>query len=180
MKAPANRIGDWMQTASGRAYWPLDPRASEVCIEDIAHSLSMQCRYAGHCQRFYSVAEHSILVSQLVPPEHALHGLLHDAAEAYLVDLPRPVKRHMPEYAEVEESNWLIIAKHFGIEPEMPATIKDADNAVLLAEQKVLMLPPPMPWSVPGEPADVVIHCLSPEQAGIAFMIRFNELRWRS
>ena len=71
-QAVSARKGDWMQTYTGRQFWPIDPRANEVHIEDIAHALSMMCRYNGHCRTFYSVAEHSVLVSQHVPPEHAL------------------------------------------------------------------------------------------------------------
>src|SRR5258708_302056 len=87
-----DRRGNWMQTYTGRAYWPADPRAEDVCIEDIAHALSLLCRYTGHCKRFYSVAEHSILISQVVPPEYAFFGLMHDAQEAYINDLARPIK----------------------------------------------------------------------------------------
>lgn len=92
------RKGDWIQTYTGRQFWPLDPKPEEVCIEDIAHALSQQCRYAGHTIRFYSVAQHSVEIALRVPRAAALWGLLHDAAEAYLVDLPRPVKYLMPAY----------------------------------------------------------------------------------
>lgn len=87
------RRGDWMMTYSGRAFWPLDPRADEIDPLDIAHALSMLCRYGGHVRRFYSVAEHCVLMSHAVAPEHALWALLHDATEAYMVDLPRPINR---------------------------------------------------------------------------------------
>lgn len=99
------RRGDWMQTFSGRQFWPCDPRADEVCIEDIAHALSMQCRFAGHVRKFYSVAEHCVRASWIVPDRFKLAALLHDAAEAYVVDLPRPIKRQ-PElraYLHIEE-----------------------------------------------------------------------------
>jgi hypothetical protein len=64
--------GDWIQTATGRPFWPIDPRPEDIDIEDIAHALSMLCRFGGHCLRFYSVAEHSVLLSQYVAPEHKL------------------------------------------------------------------------------------------------------------
>src|ERR1017187_10636100 len=75
-------------TFSGIHFWPLLPNPADIRIEDIAHALSNQCRFAGHAREFYSVAEHSVRVSQLCPPEDALWGLLHDASEAYLTDVP--------------------------------------------------------------------------------------------
>lgn len=75
LDTPADdRRGDWIQTFTGRRFWPLDPRPEDVCIEDIAHALSLKCRFGGHCTRFYSVAEHSVHVSNYVPAEFALWG----------------------------------------------------------------------------------------------------------
>lgn len=168
------RIGDWMQTASGRQYWPLDPRAEEVTLFDIAHALSMQCRYGGHCSHFYSVAEHSVLVSRMVPREHALTALLHDATEAYCADVPRPLKRHLSNYAEIEALNWRAIAEAFMLDEEMHPSIKDADNAILANERDALMMPTPKPWpgvAVPG----VHIECWSPERASAEFRKRYLE-----
>src|SRR5690606_5290032 len=90
LSAPAYepRLGDWMQTFTGRAVYPLDLRPDDIDIQDIAHALSMQCRYAGHTRQFYSVAEHSVHVARWCRqygPAAALEGLLHDATEAYLV-----------------------------------------------------------------------------------------------
>ena len=84
----ALRNGSWLQTYTGIQFWPLDPRPEEIDIQDIAHALSLLCRFNGHCQRFYSVAEHSVHVSTILAPEFGLWGLLHDAAEAYLSDIP--------------------------------------------------------------------------------------------
>jgi 5'-deoxynucleotidase YfbR-like HD superfamily hydrolase len=172
------RKGDWIQTNSGIAYWPLDPRVEEVDIEDIAHALSHQCRYAGHCKQFYSVAEHSVLVSYVVPPELALEGLLHDATEAYVVDVPRPLKRHLTGYAEIEEINWKVIAQRFGLLEKLPPEVKVADDRVLLAEKKALLDEPPLPWTwAQGlTPADVTVWALRPSVARRAFLQRFEEL----
>jgi uncharacterized protein len=170
------RQGDWMQAYSGHQFWPIDPRPEEVCIEDIGHALSCACRYAGHCERFYSVAEHSVYVSMVVPPEDALAGLLHDAPEAYIADIVRPAKRFITGYEKVEARLWEAIAARFGLATELPDSVKEADNTVLLAEQKQIMKPPPQPWNIPGEPADVTIVGMMPEQAKQFFMERFWEL----
>lgn len=92
MDHDANIRSDWMQTYTGRVFWPLEPRPEDVDIVDIAHALANLCRYGGHSKVFYSVAHHSVLVSQIVPPADALWGLMHDSAEAYVIDLIRPIK----------------------------------------------------------------------------------------
>lgn len=172
-----DRVGNWMQTYTGRAFWPLDPRPEEVDIEDIAHALSMQGRFAGHADHWYSVAEHSVYVSRFVPPEHALQALLHDASEAYVVDVPRPVKPALTNYREIEDRVWGAIARRFQLPFELHPSIKLADNAVLLAEQRDLLKPPPMPWRVPGEPAPGLrIAAVSQPKAKKWFLDRFHEL----
>jgi hypothetical protein len=170
------RRGNWLQTWSGRQFWPLDPRPEEIHIGDIAHALSNACRYGGHCNRFYSVAEHSVLVSQVVPPEHALIALLHDATEAYCVDVPRPLKPALSGYKAIEHGIWLAVAARFGLPGGMPNEVKAADNAVLLAEQAQIMKAPPAPWCTQGEPAAVTILCLPPMEARALFLRRFHEL----
>jgi hypothetical protein len=176
------RKGNFMQVWTGGVYWPLDPRAEEVFIEDIAHALAMQCRYAGHVERFYSVAEHSVHVSRIVPPRMALLGLLHDATEAYLVDVPRPVKRHLTNYKEIEQLNWLVIAERFGVPYHMLPEIHWADAAMLPTERAVLMKPLPehdaQAWAM-GDvqpPAKVPIYGWYPRTAKVMFLRRFAEL----
>jgi hypothetical protein len=173
-----NRKGEWMQTASGNAYWPADPLPSEVRIEDIAHALSLLCRYGGHCSRFYSVAEHSVLVSQVVPERFALVGLLHDATEAYVVDVPRPIKHMLRDYADLEAANWRAIAHRFDLPEQMPPCVKVADTAVLPAEKNVLMTTRPGEWEAanPGDPARVSIVGYAPERARRLFLDRFHSL----
>ena len=175
MEAQVSR-GDWMQTFSGRRYHPADPHYGDFDIEDIAQGLSNCCRYAGQCNRFYSVAEHSVLVSRVVPPEHALQGLLHDATEAYLGDVTRPLKRGLAAYREIEERTFIEIARCFGLDYELDASVKYADNAVLLAERAVLFDHDVGNWSIPAEPADVKIKCWGPKKARRKFLERFNEL----
>lgn len=178
------RAGDWMQTFSGRQYWPLDPRPDEVHVVDIAHHLSMLCRYCGACLRFYSVAEHSVGVLHVVsrwldaighpaPLPIRLHALFHDAPEAYCHDLIRPIKRCVQGYDQVEEAN----AKALGIALRLPLItgverqlIKSADNAMLLAEQAAIMAPAPAKWS----PLDVPERML----ADAAVFLERNGTGW--
>lgn len=172
------RKGDWMQTYTGRAYWPADPRPEDVDHIDIAHALSHLCRFGGHTDRFYSVAEHSVYVSLEVPEEHALCALMHDATEAYVIDVPRPLKHMLQGYAEIEAKNWAVIAERFGLPLEMPPCVKDADNRVLLAERDELLQEPPIPWAWARElvPAQRKIEALPPVWAKRMFLRRFMEL----
>lgn len=170
------RRGDWMQTFTGRAFWPLDPRPEDVDIADIAHGLAHQCRYAGHCRRFYSVAEHSVLLARVAAPEHRLWALLHDAAEAYLVDLPRPVKRQVVGYATAEAAVMLAICARFGLPPEMPAAVHEADGRILHDESVQNMAAPPRPWNLPGQPLGVTLEYWSPVRAEVEFRTQFDKL----
>lgn len=171
------RKGDWMQTFTGRQFWPLDPRADEIYIEDIAHSLSLQCRYAGHCLRFYSVAEHSVKLSFAVAPENSLWALLHDASEAYLVDLPRPVKPFLVGYKPAEAIVQRAVCERFGLPIDMPAEVHQADGRILADESAQNMAPPPKPWNYNGEPLGVVLDYWSPESAERMFLARFHALQ---
>lgn len=168
----------WLQTFTGRAFHTNPPEPDAVHIVDIAHALSNLCRFGGHVRRFYSVAEHSVHVSYLVPPEHALIGLLHDATEAYVVDLPRPIKEQLPTYQDIERRVWHVIAERFGLDPDMPACVKAADNAMLLAERDQLMGPVPIPWTWAAgiTPAQRITLCQEPTMARNAFLFRFYEI----
>lgn len=175
---PARR-GDWMQTYTGRAFWPLDPRADEIVPADIAHALSMLCRYGGHTRSFYSVAEHCVLMSMKVPAEHALWALLHDATEAYLVDLPRPIKRQLPQYKAIEDALMVHICARFGLDPREPAEVIEADSRILLDERAVLMSAPPRPWrqdEAGVEPLRVRIEGWQPARAELEYRTRLWEL----
>jgi hypothetical protein len=171
-----SRAGDWIQTWSGQAFWPVDPHAEDVLIEDIAHALSHLCRYSGHCLQFYSVAEHSVLLSRAVPPEDALWALLHDASEAYLVDVPRPIKPYLGGYLEAEARIMAAVCERFGLPPEMPASVKAADYAILTDERMQNMAAPPVRWSTDGEPLGVTLQLWSPVVARAEFRRRFAEL----
>jgi len=141
------RIGDYVETYTGKQFWPLDPRPEDVCIEDIAHSLSMQCRFNGHCSSFYSVAEHSVIVAKELEimgygKEVQLYGLLHDAAEAYICDLPRPLKNCIVGYNSHELYIQSAIYEAFNIDCPSNSeqlTIKHVDDVLLKYEGRHIM-----------------------------------------
>lgn len=168
--------GDWIQTFTGKAFYPLDPVVADIDIEDIAHALAHQCRYGGHCRQFYSVAEHSVLLSQSVAPEHALWALLHDASEAYLVDVPRPVKAELREYREIEDRLLAAIAARFGLVSAIPPAVHEADRRILTDEAAQLMRAPPMAWSTQAEPLGVRVKCWAPKKAEQWFLFRYAYL----
>jgi len=172
----ATRIGDWLQTFTGRCFWPLDPRADEIAIEDIAHSLSMRCRYGGHSKRFYSVAEHCVLVSHYVPADMALWGLLHDAAEAFSADVPRPLKRSLPDWKPMEARIMFAVCERFGLSVIEPGGVKYVDYAITSDERIVLMSDCERDWGCLPPALGVSIRCLAPDQAEAEFLARFTEL----
>lgn len=158
--------GNWMQTFTGTMFYPLDPRPEDICVDDIAHSLSMQCRYNGHGTMFYSVAEHCILMAGAVSPENALHALLHDATEAYVGDMVRPLKLHMPEFRAVEDRVGRAIADRFGMDPLAPEEVKLADSRILLDERTALFEAPAADWGLGDiEPLGVTLQCWEPALA---------------
>ena len=176
---PNVRRGDWMQTYTGRAFYPLDPRPEDVDPIDIAHALSLICRYGGHAKRFYSVAEHCVLMSRAVPAEHALWALLHDATEAYVGDMIRPLKRSMSEYVKIEDRLLGVICERFGLDPVFPDAVKLADNRILLDERDAMLGPLPQPWSDYLEsldPLGVRVEGWAPLDAERVYTDRLNEL----
>lgn len=175
MSADTWHRGDWMQTFTGRKFYPMAPAPEDVDILDIAHSLSMQCRYNGHVSRFYSVAEHCVLMSEVIEPEFALWALLHDATEAYVGDMVRPLKLNMPEYRAAEDRVEVAIAERFGLQMPMPPRVKQIDTAILLNERREL-LSDSYPWSTDGEPLSVDIVGWLPRTAKWEYLARFAEL----
>lgn len=167
------RAGDWMQTVDGRAFWPLDPRPDEIHIEEIAAALSRQCRFAGHIRRgieMYSVAEHCVHVAQFARSELKLAALLHDASEAYLQDIIRPVKPSLAGYGEIEDRLMKVIGAKFGFDWPPHPEIKRIDNAILADEQAQVMAPPPQDWRLSEPPLGATIYCWSPAVAEGRFL----------
>lgn len=123
-------------TVSGRFFDLLKPEEYEFDIEEIAIALSNICRYTGHVNSFYSVAEHSVLVSQLLPVNLALCGLLHDASEAFVGDVSSPLKKLMPQYQEIEERVQHAIARFYNLPYPFPKAIHEADKRMYWQERQ--------------------------------------------
>lgn len=172
----SHRIGDWIQTFTGKCFYPLNPRPEDICIEDIAHNLSNLCRFGGSCTSFYSVAEHSYHVSTIVPKEHALCALLHDAPEAYILDVPTPLKKYLTNYQEMEDRIWKVISEVFQLPLELPKEVKEADYAVLLTEKACLMNSCSQAWAERGSPAKIAISCFSPFFSEVYFLSYYRKL----
>jgi len=174
-----NRVGNAIQTFTDKRFWPLDPRADEICVEDIAHALSNKCRFSGHVSSFYSVAQHSVIVSNICDPEDALWGLLHDASEAYLIDLPKPLKI-LPEFewfVTLENAVQKQVCLHFGLPQEQPESTHYGDKVALVTEKRDLM-PPAWDWQLKykEQPLDYIITSWTPKLAEKRFLKRFYEL----
>lgn len=193
------RRGDYIQTFTGRKAYPLDLRPEEVCIEDIAQSLSNLCRFTGHSSDFYSVGQHSVLVSQFGSGRTGLWYLLHDAAEAYINDISRPLKRDV--YVALEKGSkysWppnklahisdieVKIMETVGVVLQLPSPglvwwpdIKRADNIVFVTEIRDLMTANTDIWGKwieDYEPLPARIEPLPPKEAKKAFLERYYEL----
>lgn len=142
MNLAAHRKGDFTSTAHGRKFWPLDPRPEEIHIDDIARALSMQCRWGGQVRRFFSVAQHCVMVSEHCS-EYPVRAFLHDAAEAYLVDVPSPIKKHLHGYEEIEKALLRAIGERFAVSDldVMPAAVHREDGRALATEHRDVRTP---------------------------------------
>lgn len=156
--------GDSIRTYSGHHVNVFDPDPETICIEDIAHALSNLCRFAGHTKRFYSVAQHSVLCSLQVDDDCRLGALMHDASEAYLLDIPKPIKNRLVGYKEMEDKMMSIIAAKFGFDYPLRKEVKGIDNYMLEWEWKNVVL------------GDLGILRWSPARAKDEFLMVFNAL----
>lgn len=168
----------YVSTFSGNRFYPLEPRIDVVAIEDIAHGLAYLCRFNGQTREFYSVAQHSLVVASLVPTDLRLAALLHDAAEAYLGDMVKPLKVLMPEFAALEDKVSNIIGATFGIDYSDYRPIKRADLIALATEKRDLMPHSAERWDYLDGIAPLAerIVPMSPGQAKQAFLQEFTRL----
>jgi len=150
---------EWMETATGLKFYPFAPEPDMFRLEDITTSLSQQCRFNGHTKKMYTVAQHSLHVGNIVPPELRVYGLLHDAAEAYLSDIPSPIKKYLAVYHDekikkiqiFEKSVLRALCEKFGLDIEKfesPELI-DADIQCLIDEKNRFMTKLKWDWDVP-------------------------------
>lgn len=170
----------WSQTFSSIAFDLQNPSPELVSLDDIAHHLSLICRFKGACRVFYSVAQHSVLASELVAPPFKKQTLLHDSTEAYIGDWPRPMKVLMKQLGvlqameHIEGSIAMAIGTKFGVElVNLPPEVKHADNVMLATEKRDLLGPPPKVWVALPDPRPEVIEPWSPERAKQEFLAAF-------
>ena|SRR5271166_1245009 len=169
----------WIQTYTGGIFYPLRPRVEDVRFQDIAGSLSKLCRYAGHGLRFFSVAEHCVHVAHFAPRKHRLAALLHDASEAYLVDIPRPLKPWLIGYQAYEATLMRVIAERFGFEYPLADVIHNIDMAILTDEREQNMARlqvSPIVWGNMAPRLGVRLQFWSPDQAEFEFLQLFHSL----
>jgi hypothetical protein len=182
-----------MYTYSGKRIDPTNADPEMLDIVDIAHSLSLTCRYNGHCKNFFSVAEHSVAVAKLLsycgaPCSIQMEGLLHDAAEAYLGDIIRPVKNEMQELNYIENDLLFKIFKKFGqgkLPGKISEIVKQADDILLVTEAEHILVGDISKWPISALPIDgYKMHDVlpditfnwSPTQAYNAFIKKFTKL----
>lgn len=165
----------WFETFTGRKFSILDPQPEDVDIRDIAHALALTCRYGGMCSHFYSVAQHSMSVSE--NSDNKLWGLLHDAAEAYIGDMPKPFKEFMTNFDETESRILAVISDKFGLERQIPEDVHVADKRMLLTEATILL--PGCSWvhDYPEKRYEhVKIKYMGPKRAEREFHRMFSDL----
>ncbi|WP_065259009.1 phosphohydrolase [Pseudomonas bananamidigenes] len=165
----------WILTHSGRRFNLVNPTAAMISPLDISHALSNLCRFNGHTRTHYSVAQHSLTVSSLVPDQYKLVALLHDATEAYIGDMTRPLKALMPGFRMAEETIWRAICDRFNLDPVLPECVIRADLVALATERRDLMPIDPAEWEcLRGVPA--MPETITPLSAPEAYMQYFSRL----
>lgn len=185
-----SRQGKWFQTYSGLRFYPFDPRPDDVRLVDVARSLSRICRYGGHSLRFYSVAQHSIWVSQHVPADLALCGLMHDAHEAYTGDVINPIKVGLRALVgdacdkvadRVQDTITSVLGGYLPAGSLSASIVKEADLRALATERRDLLRDTGEKWFCGGfGPDPVEIQPVESETAMIMFLNRYEDLRRKS
>lgn len=170
-----------ISTYTGKEFDLADPQPEMFDIVDIARGLSNQGRFAGHTDKFYSVAQHSTQVADVVEAEFKLAALLHDLSEAYLCDIPAPLKAMLPEYQKVEAKVMQAGLAAFGLDETIPVEVKTADLRMLVTEHNQLRKNLPG-WGVGGVlfrdmlGYPIQIHASRSLSAEIVFLTLYREL----
>ena len=173
------RAATFIETYTGRAFWPLAPKKEALSVIDIAHALSNQCRYSGHVRFFYPVAQHCCLLAKWVADRggtalDCLQILMHDAPEAYLVDIPRPVKQYMPQYRVWDHAINDVIREWMGWKDLPLLPIQDElDSRVVVDERAALMSRSGLDWGHTLEPLGVVIEPWTAVEAEKQFLMMY-------
>ena len=193
------RKGDWFQTFTGKIFYALDPREEEIDIRDIAHSLSLSCRFQGHCYYFYSIGEHCIRTKMIAmsllvnmgantvdinPAEVAFWSLFHDAAESYIGDINAPLKANMTQYKDVEDNILSVIGKKYGFSYPMSDKVAEivykADKIMLATELRDILTTAPKAWDNDEKPSeDMVIVPYSPQEVERIFLGEYYNITKR-
>lgn len=168
----------WILTASGKHFDLIDPQPDMVEILDIASALSNICRFSGHCRLFYSVAQHSVIASQIVAPEFAAEALFHDASEAYLGDVTRPLKQLLPDYRQIEQRVEAVIRERFGLPAIQSDAVTEADRIMLATERRDLMPTDSTDWPILANiaPLDHRLMAVNSHRAKALFVTRLIEV----
>ena len=182
--APAGKPG-WIVTHTGRRVWPLELQPSDIVIDDIAHALAMKCRWGGFCRSFYSVAQHAVLLAAWLERnggswQDQWDALHHDDSEAYLFDLPDPLKVVLPEFLEIENRLQGMIGDIFGCSPVMSERVAEADRRIRADEAAALMVRPSGGWGDHGgglEPLGIKITPWPPDAARAAWFAAYDRLQ---
>ena len=187
MSAGPPAPGPYIQTSSGRWVNPFEPDPAQLDPDDIARALANVCRFGGHTRAFYSVAQHSVIVSELVEErggdvEDVFAALMHDATEAYLGDMPHPIKHRSPlgaAFKAAEDRLESVLRERFAIKPDVPE-IKRVDRALLATERQAFSS---ISWDWPElegiEPLALELTAWAPDEAARRFSERYAELAAR-
>ena len=162
----------FITTRSGRQVSLLNPQYSQIDIGDIAHGLAFQCRFNGQTSRFYSIAQHCLMVTSILPDHLKLAGLLHDAAEAYIGDVVQPLKVLLPDYQVIESNFNQAIGLRFNVNLDHQEEVKAADLIALATEKRDLLPRERCDWELLKgiRPLDRLTLPMSPEQSEESFM----------
>ena len=168
---------DYLSLNNGKRISILEPEQDTMDIITIANSLSNLCRFMGQVNDFYSVAQHSVMVSHLVPTQHAYAGLMHDATEAFCGDLVKPIKQKLPEYSVIEERMWNALRQRYNLPMALPSSVHVADRIMVKTESRDLQTGDIWKsWYPDFQPLPFPIIPLLPKDAFTLFLARHAEL----